>query len=155
MKKGIIIAFLVLIIDQITKYYVAFSLFKDKRFIEVTSFFNLVFVKNTGISFSLFADSRGWEKIVLLIVVSVIILWLCYWMYREKDAVTKSSLGMIIGGAIGNLLDRFTYGGVVDFLDFHIGIHHWPAFNIADSAICVGAIIMVVQGVILMKKDKE
>ncbi len=152
MRYGILAAFLVFLFDQASKYYVTFLLFKEKRYIEVTSFFNLVFVKNTGISFSMFADSEGVAKIILLGVISCIILWLCYWMYKEKDQTTKLSLGIIIGGALGNMLDRITYGGVVDFLDFHVKNHHWPAFNLADSFIFIGAFIMVIQGFRLMKK---
>ncbi len=143
MKNGVINCLLVFIFDQLSKYYIAFHLLADKRYIEVNSILNLVYVKNTGVSFSMFADTQGYGKYLLIGFIAIVIIALIIWMLREKDIKTQAALGLITGGALGNLIDRFTYGGVVDFLDFHLGMHHWPAFNIADSFITIGAFLMI------------
>ena len=80
---------------------------------------------------------------------------LFYWLKNEKDKVTQVALGLIMGGALGNVIDRVIYGAVFDFLDFHIGDTHWPAFNVADSCICIGAVIIVLQSICAQFSNKE
>ncbi len=155
MKQGILLAVGVFIADQITKYIIAFHVFSEVGYIKVTSFFNLVFVKNTGISFSMFSSASGVGRIALLLGIAGVIVWLCFWMKKEQDKTTRNALAIIIGGAVGNLLDRFTYNGVVDFLDFHVNNYHWPAFNLADSFIFIGAVMIVYQGLMTMKKGQR
>ncbi len=132
----------VLIADQLTKLAVLWAITKG-QVIYVTSFFNLVLTFNTGVSFSLF-QSNGMLGLWLLISIAIgLCLWLCVLIKQSHDKNEQIAFSVIIGGAIGNITDRFLYGGVVDFLDFHIKKHHWPAFNIADSAIVVGAVIIL------------
>ncbi len=115
--------------------------------LEVTGFFNLVLTHNTGAAFSLFADGgeggagHGF-KMAALALVSVLPFIYFYVKAGAKDRLTLTSLGLIWGGALGNIHDRFRWGKVVDFLDFHALGYHWPAFNAADIAICAGALLL-------------
>lgn len=109
---------------------------------EVTSFFNIVLVVNKGIGFSLFNSIQN-GNILLLVINSFITLVLFFWFLKEKELLSRLALTLIVGGAAGNLLDRISYGGVVDFLDFHLGSKHWPAFNLADSFVCIGAFLLI------------
>lgn len=104
----------------------------------VTGFFNVVFTWNPGASFSLFRGLGEMAPMLIIIVTGAIIGFLGYYMLRRAAANERLPLALIIGGAIGNLIDRIRFGAVVDFLDFHIGSIHWPAFNVADICICVG-----------------
>ena len=111
--------------------------------VEWAPFLSCVLVFNTGISFGLFAGETAllrWVLIGLALAVSVL---LTSWLYKEKRLRVASALGLILGGAIGNVVDRIFRHAVVDFLDFHIGGWHWPAFNLADSAITVGVVLYV------------
>ncbi len=135
------LAAVVILLDWASKTWIL-SVFANPPYkIEITSFFNLVLTFNTGVSFSLLADSNlRW----LLICFSVAVcLGLGFWLWREPGPRLVASFGLIIGGALGNVYDRIIYGAVVDFLDFHVGQWHWPAFNLADSAITVGAAIFL------------
>ncbi len=132
----------VLAADQLTKLSVLWMITKG-QVINVTSFFNVVLTFNTGVSFSLF-QSNGMLGLWLLISIATgLCIWLGVLIKQSHDKNEQIAFSMIIGGAIGNITDRFLYGGVVDFLDFHIKKYHWPAFNIADSAIVVGAAIIL------------
>ena len=109
---------------------------------EITSFLNLVLVKNKGISFGLFSRYEiGWLISILTIGIVVVLF---IWMRKLERAILALPFSLIIGGAIGNLIDRLNYGFVVDFIDFHFFGWHWPAFNIADSAITVGVIFLLI-----------
>ncbi len=132
----------VIIADQLTKEYITniFQLFDVREIIP--GFFNLVYVTNSGAAFSLLADVNSpWRHYFFLTigVAAAIGISVAYVQLRNTHRLYVCSLGLIAGGAIGNLIDRVRYGAVVDFLDFHYGGYHWPAFNVADSAICVGA----------------
>ena len=122
----------------------------------VNDFFNVVTAWNTGVSFSMF-DNHGILGIVLLSALSIMIVaYLLYWMSREKNVFLQVALGFVVGGALGNVIDRMCFGAVFDFLDFHIGSGHWPAFNIADSFICIGAAIIIAEAVVAkIRKEKE
>ena len=109
---------------------------------EITSFLNLVLVQNKGISFGLFSRYEvGWLISILTIGIVVVLF---IWMRKLERAILALPFSLIIGGAIGNLIDRLNYGFVVDFIDFHFFGWHWPAFNIADSAITVGVIFLLI-----------
>ena len=109
---------------------------------EITSFLNLVLVQNKGISFGLFSRYEvGWLISILTIGIVVVLF---IWMRKLERAILALPFSLIIGGAIGNLIDRLNYGFVVDFIDFHFFGWHWPAFNIADSAIIVGVIFLLI-----------
>lgn len=133
---------LVLVADQYSKY-ITDSEIANAGGIAICEYFNIVKVWNTGVSFSMFND-YGTAGLVILSIVSVTISGvLLYWMMHETDRCKIISLGLIIGGALGNVIDRIRFGAVMDFLDFHYKSYHWPAFNVADSFICIGAGILI------------
>lgn len=109
----------------------------------VTNFFNLVFTWNPGTAFSLFRNIGDNAPLVMIIATGVIIALLIYYMWRRAKSYERVPLVLIIGGALGNLIDRIRFGAVIDFLDFHIGAMHWPAFNIADAFITIGVVLYI------------
>lgn len=113
--------------------------------------FNLTMVWNEGVSFGLFQNAGIWP---LVIMTSVITCVLAYMMTRAKTNFEAISFGIIIGGAIGNIIDRFRFGAVADFFDIYVGSYHWPAFNIADAAITIGVVLLIIQS-IFIKGNKE
>ena len=153
MFLGLSVAALVLIADQISKCYILNVVLEDKAMIIYTSWFNLVKAWNTGVSFSMFNDKGIFGVIMLSALAIGIIVFLFRWLCRETNRLLQVALGFIIGGALGNLIDRVRLGAVFDFLDFHIGEAHWPAFNVSDSFICVGAMIVIIHS--LFNKDKS
>ncbi|MBO5997153.1 MAG: signal peptidase II [Alphaproteobacteria bacterium] len=119
--------------------------------IEVTPFFNIVFAMNTGISFSMFSNAGPW---ILTAVAFVICAFIIYFIITEKDVFTRACLSLVLGGAIGNIIDRIRFEAVVDFLDFHAFGYHWPAFNVADSCICIGVVLLLFRMVLNKEKKK-
>jgi signal peptidase II len=141
------LAALVLLLDQATKLAVVDRLIAYVDVIPLTGFFNLVHVHNTGAAFSLFADQPGWQRgffIGVALIASGVILYLM--RKTQGRRMFSIALALILGGAIGNVIDRILYGHVIDFLDFYIGSWHWPAFNVADSAITIGAVMLILDG---------
>lgn len=138
------LAALTIVLDQITKLAVLAKLTPYQDVVAVTPFFNLVHVHNTGAAFSLFADQGGWQKVFFLSV-ALIAAAVIFWLLRKPGGRTVYyiALTLILGGALGNVIDRLAYGHVIDFLDFYAGTWHWPAFNVADSAITVGAALLI------------
>ncbi len=135
----------IIILDQLTKYVVISSLSLYET-IAVTGFFNITHVLNPGGAFGLFADSSAVMRKFFFLFVSSAVAVVLLWFYKKTSheyPFLSCGLAAIFGGAVGNLIDRFRYGKVVDFLDFYIGYYHWPAFNVADSAICVGMCIFI------------
>ncbi|MGL1834534.1 signal peptidase II [Rhodocyclaceae bacterium SMB388] len=130
-------------IDQLTKWIVLSSMSFGQA-IEVTRFFKLVLVFNPGAAFSFLADQPGWQRWFFVTLAIVICIWLLSMLRRHQhELALPLAFSMIIGGAFGNVIDRVLYGAVVDFLYFHIGRYGWPAFNVADSAITLGVILML------------
>ncbi len=132
----------VLLLDQVTKKWVEASLLVYES-IPLTDFFNLTLAYNEGAAFSFLSDQGGWQRwffsVTALLVSAVLVVWLA----RLRDErLLAVSLSLVIGGAIGNLVDRLAFGHVVDFLDFHYAGYHWPAFNVADIAISVGVALL-------------
>ncbi|MEI8596496.1 signal peptidase II [Photobacterium sp. Hal280] len=125
--------------------------------IEVLPFFNLLYVHNYGAAFSFLSDASGWQRWLFTAIALGVTALLMVWMRRTPASHTlvNSAYALIIGGALGNLFDRLYHGFVVDFLDFYIGQHHWPAFNIADSAICVGAGLIILEGLLAGKSKTK
>lgn len=111
-----------------------------ERGVEVLPFLNLVRVRNEGVSFGMLGGIVPWWSLVLL--AAVIVAWLLIWLWRVQNRLTAAALGLIVGGALGNVLDRLRYQAVPDFLDFHYGTYHWPSFNLADVAIFCGAALL-------------
>ena len=134
---GFLTAILILALDQITKWWIVGKVMDPPRAIEVTPFFNLVMVWNRGITFGLFGDAQ-WGRWAFAVLALGIVVVLITWLMRAAQRWVAGALGLIIGGAIGNVIDRVRWGAVADFLDFHMAGWHWPAFNVADSAIVVG-----------------
>lgn len=120
----------------------------------VTDFFNIVHVKNFGVSFSMLTMNFAYGYIVLAVLAIFIMLIVVYTLIKTPDYILKCFLSLILGGAMGNLFDRLYYGGVIDFLDFHILGYHWPAFNIADCAIVLGVGLYCMRSIILEKKSR-
>jgi signal peptidase II len=138
------LAALVVVLDQLTKYWVSASFgYGEAR--AVTGFFNLVLTYNKGAAFSFLAAASGWQRGFFIVIALIAIVVISVLLARHVgDKLFCISLALILGGAIGNVLDRIAFGYVVDFLDFHIAGWHWPAFNLADSAITAGAVLLVV-----------
>ena len=131
------------LLDQITKLIILknFDIFQS---VEITPFLNIILVFNKGAAFSILSDGFLWQKLLLIITSIAVILFLIFLLVREKKLIiVKIAYSLIIAGAVGNLIDRVRLGMVVDFVDFHIGNLHWPTFNIADSAITIGVIILI------------
>ena len=143
-----LISLAVVFFDLLTKYFVR-SCMSLGEIIPIFPFFNFVYVLNKGISFSMFTETAPW---LLTVVASFICLVVCYCLIKEKSCFSKVCLALILGGAVGNIADRLYLGAVVDFLDFYIDKWHWPAFNVADSAICIGVALLIYQSIFMKEK---
>ncbi len=140
---GILCAVLILVVDQISKQWII-GFFQDRYWpVELLPFLRLVMTWNTGVSFGIFNDGGAWNAILLAGLAGVVSLVLLIWLWRAKNLLICLALGGIIGGAVGNLIDRIRFGAVADFIDVHAFGYHWPAFNVADSAITVGAVLLI------------
>jgi signal peptidase II len=140
---GLAIAAAVLIADFVTKRWIE-AVLAPGDVVPVTGFFNLVLTFNTGAAFSFLAGASGWQReffIGVAVVAAGLIAWLL--VKHRGERLFCAALGLILGGALGNLWDRIALGHVVDFLDFHAAGYHWPAFNVADSAITCGAALLI------------
>jgi signal peptidase II len=145
---------LVIVLDQITKVAVLRT-FTPGEGSQLTSFFNLVLVYNRGAAFSFLADAGGWQKWFFLALALGISAWIIGMLKKHADDLLQAlALSLVLGGALGNVIDRVLYGAVVDFLDFHVAGWHWPAFNVADSAITVGAVLLVWEQLFAARQKK-
>lgn len=130
-------------VDQLSKWWVL-THFHYMESLPVTSFFNLFLVFNPGAAFSFLANAGGWQKWFFIALALGVSLWLLMLLRQHaRERLLPAALALVLGGAIGNVIDRLRFDAVVDFLDFHLAGHHWPAFNIADSAITVGVVLML------------
>jgi len=143
LRIGLGLALLAAALDQLTKWWIVTEVMRPPQVIEVTPFFNLVLGYNRGVSFGMFNMHGDTGRWLLAGLAATITIALIVWMWRAENPWIAGALGLIIGGAVGNLWDRVFVGAVVDFLDFHAAGYHWPAFNIADSAIFCGAAILI------------
>ena len=137
---------IIVILDQLTKFWVTakFSLYESKEIIP--GFFNLTYITNKGAAFGFLGGDYGQWRHIFFIVVAIaalVFLYFAFKQFKNESRLFAFSITMIAGGAIGNLIDRIRSGAVVDFLDFYIKGYHWPAFNVADSAIFVGVTIFI------------
>ena len=151
MKKNDVIFFItaaaIILLDQITKYYIDSYMAVGDSFPVIQGLFNIAHVRNPGAAFGIFSKSPEIFRTVFLIAVtSAAMVLIVYYirMNRERGTLLNLAMSMIFGGAIGNLIDRIRFGEVIDFLDFYIGSHHWPAYNVADSAISTGAVLLLI-----------
>jgi len=156
-KYFFLIAGVVLLLDRVAKWAVARDIALHDSVTVIPGFFHLTHVQNTGAAFGLFAESSAQWKVGALVsfsVVALVIVSGLLWKNGHALSTTTIGLSLILGGATGNLWDRMMTGRVVDFLDFYVGSYHWPAFNVADSAIVVGAILLVSEIVFAKSGDE-
>ena len=142
----IIVSLIIIILDQVTKYLVLVKIPMYHSIVIFENFFNLTHIHNTGGAFGFMANQSLLVRQILFHGVSLISLGVIVYFYHQAPAkypFLLTALSLIFGGAIGNLIDRFRIGEVVDFLDFYIGSYHWPAFNVADSAVSVGVTVLM------------
>ncbi len=147
LRLALAIAAATIVLDQFSKWAVLALVMDPPRVIPMTGFFNLVLTFNTGISFGFFGgEAAAWKPWVLSALALAICAALLYWLRRQPKRLLGLAVGLVVGGAVGNVIDRMHQPGVVDFLDFYYGGWHWPAFNLADSAITVGVAFLVFDG---------
>lgn len=144
-RRGLALAAAVIVFDQITKWLILDAFLPDPSRVEVLPFFNLVLTWNPGVSFGMFGGLGDLGPWILTIFALVIAAVMGVWMMRTNGVWTALGLSLLVGGALGNVIDRVRFGAVVDFLDFHVLGYHWPAFNVADSAISVGAAVLIIE----------
>jgi len=138
------ISILIIILDQASKL-LADHFLQYHQPVDIMPMFNLTLMYNKGAAFSFLANAGGWQRWFFLVLTSVVSIFIFMWLKKLKphQVLQYTALALILGGAIGNLIDRAIYGHVIDFLDVYYQQHHWPAFNIADSAISIGAILLI------------
>ena len=148
MRLGLAVAAAVIVLDQLSKWWIL-DLMAPPRVIELTGFANLVLVWNRGISFGMLGDggqSQAWVLAAFGVIVSGGLL---IWLQRAAlPRLPSLGIGLVVGGALGNAVDRLRFGAVVDFLDLHAAGWHWPAFNVADSAITMGVVLLLLDAVL-------
>ncbi len=146
----LLISAVIVVLDLWTKNIASQSL-TLYRPVEVTSWLNMTLAHNYGAAFSFLSDAGGWQRWLFTGLASVVTVVLVVWLFRltDREKLTAAALGMIIGGAVGNLVDRINHGYVVDFIDVFYRDWHWPAFNLADSAITGGVILLLIDGLFL------
>jgi len=150
------LSLLVFVLDQLSKAWISGNFSYGQPWI-ITDFFNLTLLHNTGAAFSFLSDAGGWQRWMFTAVAMLVSLGLLLWIARLKSERPweAMALALVLGGALGNLYDRVTLGYVVDFIVVHYRQYHWPAFNIADSAICVGAAVLILDSLRAGKQDKK
>ena len=139
-----LIPFIVFVLDWLSKYMALVHLDAHTP-VQILPIFNLYLTFNPGISFSMLRADSPYGVWLLIAIAFIICAFVLYTFRKEKDKWMRVALMLVLGGALGNIWDRLRYGVVIDFLDFHWGDYHWPAFNVADSAICIGVAILLWQ----------
>lgn len=143
LKRGLAVAAATLVLDQAVKLAMLIYLIEGFRpSVRVLPFFDLVVVWNYGISFGVFNTGSSASAHLFAGLALVIVLGLVWWMRNAENRTVALALGLVVGGAVGNVVDRLRFGAVFDFFDFHVAGWHWPAFNIADSGITIGVAIL-------------
>ncbi len=150
---GFTLAILTLTFDLISKHATLGWFYGGGSPIEVTSFFNVVLTFNRGVSFGMFHADSPYGVYALLTVAVVLSALVGNWLWHAENRLQSCCFGAILGGALGNLYDRATYGAVVDFIDFHVLGYHWYTFNIADCGIVIGAVLLLIDLLFLTKKE--
>ncbi len=135
----------VILLDQLSKWWITAVVMQPPRLIPLTGFLNLALAANRGVSFGMLRLEGPWGPWLLSAFALAIVAWLFRWQQRARDRWIAASVGLIAGGAIGNVADRLGRQAVVDFIDLHAGGYHWPAFNLADSAITLGVVLLLVE----------
>jgi signal peptidase II len=151
MVRGLSIAVVVAVLDQASKWWLlGFMQARPpaERIVSLAPFLDIVLVWNRGVSFGLFNNDAGFNAIIFTVVAAVIVTLLLVWLSRSPDKLIAIGIGLVIGGAVGNVVDRLRFSAVIDFIDVHVAGWHWPAFNVADSAICIGVAFMVIDSLL-------
>jgi signal peptidase II len=149
-RRVMALALAIVVADQASKWFLLNEVLSPPRVIELLPVLNIVMAWNPGVSFSLFQESGPMLLSGIAILVS---LGLIFWATRLTSRLPSYAIGLIVGGATGNVIDRFRMGAVFDFIDFHVGGWHWPAFNLADSAISIGVALLLIDG-LFQGKDR-
>jgi len=146
----------VLALDLISKQWIIAHFLLNES-ITVIPLLNITYVQNPGAAFSFLADKNGWQRWLFIFIAVVISLVLIVVMYRSnsKQHIINCAYTLIISGALGNLFDRIMYGVVIDFIDFYINYWHWPTFNIADTSICIGTILILLNGFLESMQNRK
>jgi signal peptidase II len=153
---GIILA--VITIDQVTKVWILHNFALHESKVMIPDFFNLTYITNNGAAFSMLAGQPAlWRQIFFIGAagVALVFIWMAQRSFGRTSALYTVALALIAGGAAGNLIDRIRFGFVIDFLDFFMGVHHFPAFNIADSAITVGVTLFIINNLLLERHQAK
>lgn len=153
LRPGLLLAATIIVLDQLSKWWVVEKLMRPEGVVEtpffssvrlqILPFFDLVMAWNRGVSFGILNNDGRWNAVLLSVLSVAISIGLIVWMRKAQSRLVLLALGGIVGGALGNVIDRIRWGAVADFLDVHVMGYHWPAFNLADSAISVGAVLLV------------
>ena len=154
-RLGLFLAVAIVIADQATKTWALDVWFFPPRAIEVTSFFNLVAVWNTGVSFGFLAGESKFMPYILASFAATSTIALVVWLTRVEGKLIAGALGSVIGGAVGNIIDRLRFSAVVDFIDLHVAGFHWPAFNLADSAITIGVMLVLLDSFYRRNEEEQ
>ena len=156
-RLGIALAFLVAAGDQLSKsWIIAYLTEPARRGTEaLTDFFSLVLVRNRGVSFGLFNEDSAVNSVLFSLLAAAVVAGLMVWLWRTRNPLIAAAIGLISGGAIGNVIDRLRFGAVTDFLDLHWGEWHFPAFNLADSAITIGVGLLVIDGLLAPRESRK
>jgi len=152
-RNGLLVALVVIILDQVTKFWAASALSYAVP-VPILPGFNLTLMHNPGAAFSFLGDAGGWQRWLFLALALGVSGWLALWLRKlgEGERWMGLALALLIGGALGNAIDRVYLGYVIDFIDWHCCSYHWPAFNIADSAISFGAVLLFI---LMLREDKK
>jgi len=153
MLKYFLLSSLIFLTDQFTKFQVI-KYITDEQLIRINSYLYIVHFKNEGAAFNFLSDAGGWQRYFLSIVAAIASVFIIFMLKKHREDVCMAlGLSLILGGAFGNMYDRILLGHVTDFLYFHFNNYYWPAFNVADSAITIGAIIIIYESI--FKKNEE
>ena len=153
---GLKIVLLIFTLDQATKWWIVNEVMNPPRVIPVLPSFNLVMGWNRGVSFGIFDTASPPNQWLLIGLALIIVTVLLIWLKRADSRLISVALGLIVGGALGNVMDRIHSGAVADFLDFYVGDFHWPAFNVADAGITIGVVVLVLESFFVgSKNDKK
>lgn len=145
---GLYLMAFVVLLDQGSKWWVVDVVLKDMPGLYVTSFLNIRLSWNTGVTFGFLSDFGPFMPYILIGSALLIVIFLLSWLRRAENLMTCFGLGLVMGGAIGNVLDRIRYGAVIDFLDFHWHDYHWYSFNVADAAIVCGVGLLLLENLL-------
>jgi signal peptidase II len=145
-----------LVLDQVSKYWVStnFSLYES---VAIMPMFNFTYVHNEGAAFSFLSDAGGWQRWFFTVIATSISGLLVYWLrgLNKSEKLLSIAYALVLAGAVGNLIDRVLYGYVIDFLDVYYQQYHWPAFNVADAAICIGAVLIIIEAFTTSQPSKQ